>query len=77
MDLPNSSRTPYQGNPEDNVLEITSSYLRSCRAAAKVAGDKEVDDGPADPLSGQDERQGPPETQHLPDGRVSLRREHR
>lgn len=47
-------------------------YLCSSRAAAKVPGHKEVDNGPTDSLCGQDQSQGPPEAQHLSYGCVTL-----
>lgn len=55
-------------------LSSLQSHLSSCAAPLEVPGHKEVDNGPADPLGSQDEGQRPPETQHLPDGDISLQR---
>ena len=51
---------------------IPDTHLCGVRGPLEVAGHKEVDDGSADALSGQDEGQGPPETQHLFDGGIAL-----
>lgn len=54
--------------------ELNSWYTHLCsiRGPLKVTGHKEVDDGSADALCGQDEGQGPPETQHLFDSGIAL-----
>lgn len=45
------------------------------RTPFEVAGDEQVHDWSADTLGGQNQGQGPPEAQHLPDGGVSLETE--
>lgn len=51
-----------------------ASNLCSIRGPLKVPGHEEVDDGSTDALRGQDERQRPPEAQHLFNSGVTLRR---
>lgn len=48
-------------------------HLCSITGPLEVTRHEEVDDGSTDTLSGQDEGQRPPETQHLFDGGVTLR----
>lgn len=50
-----------------------NTHLGGVGGPLQVTRHKEVDDGSADALGGQDEGQGPPEAQHLFDGGVALK----
>lgn len=54
------------------VIKLKNSHLCRITGPLEVARHKEVDDGSTDALSGQDEGQGPPKTQHLFDGGIAL-----
>lgn len=63
-----------ENNSSDVFGELNPWYTHLCsiRGPLEVTRHKEVDDGSTDALSGQDEGQGPPETQHLFDGGIAL-----